>query len=311
MQRTKHKRDRQPTAILTADWHLREDQPICRTDNFWGVQWKKVKFINQLQQRYDCALINAGDTFNHWKPSPHLLSETIKHLPCEINGLDAKMITVYGNHELPQWNLQLAYKSGIDTLLNAGKIFILPNYHWGQVPPEKNEFRFCIKNILTDQRIGGWILVWHVMTFPQGKPPWPGCEDMTAEEILDKYPQFDLIVTGHNHSTFVVKQDGRLLVNPGSLTRQTADQVDHHPCVFLWYAEDNTVEKVIVPHQEGVISREHLDKVKERDERVERFISQMSAQYKVGLSFEENLERFASENKVRPPIMEIIRRAVE
>ena len=149
------------------------------------------------------------------------------------------------------------------------------------------------------------------MTFPAGNPPWPGCEDPTAEEILDKYPQFDLIVTGHNHKTFVVEKEGRLLVNPGSLTRQTADQADHHPCVFLWYAEDNTVEEVSIPHEEGVISREHIEKKERRDGRIEEFISRLSAEYDVGLSFEENLARFEEKNKVRQSVMEIIRRAIE
>ena len=109
----------------------------------------------------------------------------------------------------------------------------------------------------------------------------------------------------------MVEKENRLLVNPGSLTRQTADQVDHHPCVFLWYAEDNTVEKIIIPHEENVISREHIEKVQERDERIQRFITQLNVEYQVGLSFEENLEIFEEKNKVDRNVMEIIRRAIE
>jgi DNA repair exonuclease SbcCD nuclease subunit len=296
-------KERKPTAILTADWHLREDQPICRIDNFWEIQWKKLEFIFQLHAEYRCTVLFTGDLFNHWKPSPLLLTRAIKYIPCLLDGLSFRAI--YGNHDLPQWNLDLAYKSGVDTLAMAGVVDILSEAHWN-TKPHKGTLEYS-DNVNYKRKI----LLWHVMTFPTGKPPWPGCEDMTVEEILDKYPQFDLIVTGHNHKTFIVEKDGRLLVNPGSLTRQTADQVDHHPCVFLWYAEDNTVEKVIIPHQDDVISRVHIDRVSERDERIQRFISQLSAEYKVGLTFEENLERFEKKNNITSPVMEIIRRAIE
>jgi DNA repair exonuclease SbcCD nuclease subunit len=302
MKRTKPTQDKKPTAILTADWHLREDQPVCRTDNFWEVQWKKLNFIKDLARINNCPVLLAGDLFNHWKPSPQLLTETIKNIPIQFSEEPAVSM-IYGNHDLPQWNLSLSYKCGAYTLKKANIINILRGIHWTEQPD-------------IDQRpttvFGYGVILWHVMTFPAGKPPWPGCTDMTAEEILDKYPQFDLIVTGHNHKTFVVEKDGRLLVNPGSLTRQTADQADHHPCVFLWYAEDNTVEKVIIPHQEeGVISREHITQKEERDGRIDRFISQLSSEYRVGLSFEENLERFKQKNDIGQPVMEIIRRAIE
>jgi DNA repair exonuclease SbcCD nuclease subunit len=304
MKRAKPTQDRKPTAILTADWHLREDQPVCRTDNFWEVQWKKASFIKKLKAQFNCPVISSGDTFNHWKPSPFLLTTTMENIPSDF-------YTVYGNHDLPQWNLSLSYKTGLRSLEKAGYVTILKEASWTQVPDGITEISF--KDMLTGELItNSSILLWHVMTFPAGKPPWPGCTDMTAEEILDKYPQFDLIVTGHNHKTFVVEKDVRLLVNPGSLTRQIADQADHHPCVFLWYAKDNIVEKVVIPHQEeGVISREHIAQKEERDERIDRFISQLSSEYRVGLSFEENLERFKQKNDIGQPVMEIIRRAIE
>ena len=104
-----------PSTILASDFHLREDHPVCRTDDFWQAQWKKVDFVSELQEKYDCPVLHAGDLFDFWKPSPYLLTETIKHLP-------NKFFTVYGQHDLPQHNLKLAYKCGINTLAEAGKL---------------------------------------------------------------------------------------------------------------------------------------------------------------------------------------------
>ena len=290
-----------PDLILTADWHLREDQPICRIDNFWEVQWEKVDFISGLQVKYGCPIIHSGDLFNHWKPSPFLLSETIKHLPNQF-------YTIYGNHDLPQHNLELAGKCGVNVLLNAGKLSVLEQCHWGNVPTNYWEERPEDADDLLSIKQKG-ILVWHVMTYTS--KPWPGCTDPLAESLLRKYPQYDLIVTGHNHQTFWTKYEDRLLVNPGSITRQEAGQIDFKPRVYLWYAETNTVTPVYLPISQNVITTEHIDSVKKRDDRISAFVEQLKNEWKVGLSFEQNLEAFSKENNIEPEIMNIIYKAIE
>jgi DNA repair exonuclease SbcCD nuclease subunit len=295
MKRTKQNQ-KKVNAILTADWHLREDTPICRTDDFWQAQWKKIDFIRDLQIKYDCPVIHAGDLFNHWKPSPYLLNQTIKHLPDNF-------YTIYGNHDLPQHQIELHEKTGTDNLLLAGKLSVLEECHWNQEPRDGSLFFPSFPKERS-------VLFWHVMTWT-GNQPWPGCTDLPAERLLDKFPQFDLIVTGHNHKAFVVEKDGRVLVNPGSLTRQEADKDEHKPRVYLWYAKSNTVTPVYLPIEKNVISREHLDRVKERDERISAFVERLDTDWQIGISFEENLERFEKENKVRKSVMEIIWRALE
>jgi len=276
-----------PTAILAADFHIRESAPICRTDDFWAAQDGKVKFISDLQQKYGCPVLFAGDLYEHWKPSPYLLTYGMQHFP-------DKMKCVFGNHDLPSHSLDEADRCGMHTLLTAEKIEILHDCHWGMEPQDGSLF-FPGHDIT--------VLIWHVMTFPTGKPPWPGCVDLSAGQILDKYPSHPLIVCGHNHKTFVEEKDGRLLVNPGSLMRQDADQIDHKPCVFLWYAKDNRVERVEIPHARDVISREHIDKPKEREERLKAYIENMNMDWESTLLFKANLERHFSENKSIPKLV--------
>jgi len=304
MERTRT--NKTPTTILTSDWHLREDTPICRTDNYWNAQWKKVDFISALQKRYDCPVIHAGDLFDKWKPSPYLLTETILHIP-------NKFFTVYGQHDLPGHNLDLVHKCGINVLEAANKLIVLDwispiieyavGCHWGRFPhPIDHEFA---RNI-NDKKV----LIWHKMNY-QGKKPWPTCTDPMAASLLRKYKQFDLIVTGDNHKSFSEEYNGRWLVNPGSLMRMEADEINHKPCVFLWYAKDNSIQQVFIPIVPNVITRDHLEQQKQRDLRISAFVSKLDGDWQTSMSFEENLEEFFKVNNTRESIKQIIYKSLE
>lgn len=293
-----------PSAILTADIHLREDQPVARLDNYWEAQARKIKWLRDLQREHDCPILDAGDLFNKWRPSPYLLQWAIRNLP--------DMISVEGNHDMSSHNRDLYEKTGLAVLEAAGVVRIgvelLPNtaaelysFPWGAelrgVGPRKKGYM-------------PRVALAHIMTYA-GRSPFPGCTDPGAGTLMDKLDGFELIVTGHNHKPFVVEKDGRLLVNPGSLMRSTADQADHKPRVYLWYAETNKVEPVFVPIEEGVVSREHLETVAQRDERMGAFVSRLNQDVEIGLSFERNMERFLSTNRLRARTKEIIQGAVK
>lgn len=273
-------------AILTADWHLCETVPPCRTDDFLQTQWAKVDFVSGLQQKYKCPVLHAGDLFDHWKPSPELLSMTILHLPKEFH-------TVYGNHDLPKHSLNLRHKSGIYTLEQAGALRVLPSGHWGEEPETPS---IIIKGIE--------ILVWHVMAW-YVDAPYPGCRQGNAEKLIKTYNQFDVIVTGDNHVAFTFMHKNRVFVNPGSLMRRTAIQIDFEPRVYLLH-EDLTTTPIYLPVNPEAVSREHLQEHEERNERIEAFISALNTDWTVTLSFEENLERFFAENSVRTSVKSLI-----
>ena len=290
MQRTKNK---QPLLIATGDWHLREDKPIARIDDFWYAQWRKVVWITSLATQLKCPIIQAGDIFHHWKPSPYLLSTTMQYLQGE------NIKAIYGNHDLPQHSLTMAEKSGMFTLQEAGVIELLFGTHWGQTPGEDHILNMGGKRVC----------VWHVMTW-LGETPWPGCTDLPADKLLDQYEDIDLLITGHNHKSFAIQRDGRWLVNPGSITRQTADQENHEPSVYVYYS-DGSLEKKPIPMASNVITREHIERKEHRDDRIDAFVSRLDGEWQAGISFEENLERFISKNQIRQSVKEIIQKALD
>jgi len=282
-----------PDAILTADWHLRDTIPTCRTDDFETAQWNKVQFVKDLQKEYQCPVYHAGDLFNHWKPSPYLIAKAIQYLPSQF-------YTIYGNHDLPQHSLAEQHKCGVYVLEQAGVLEMAYGVHWGQLPSDLSY------TMIKDR----FVLIWHIMNW-QGTRPWPGCTDPRAGALLRKYTDYDLILTGHNHKSFVETHNGKLLVNPGSLTRMDADQIDYRPKVFLYYASTNTTEEVFLPLQEGVVSRAHIERDEERNGRIEAFITQLTGEWKAGLNFETNLEKFFQTNMVRETVKQIIYESLE
>jgi hypothetical protein len=153
----------------------------------------------------------------------------------------------------------------------------------------------------------------HRLVYPSKTPPWPGAEESgtSAKRLLKKYPEYDLIVSGDNHESFVVEHQGRLLVNPGSMMRMTAAQIDHKPRLYLWRAKDNSVEEVFFPIEEGVVDRAHIEVQENQDERMDVFVSKLRHDIEIGFDFLHNLRQFISTNKVEEPIQKIIYQAVE
>lgn len=284
-------------SILSADWHLRDSVPACRTDDFVSKQWAKLQFIESVRASLgtDTTILMAGDLFEHWKPSPYLLNKAIQYMP-------QNMCVIYGNHDLPQHNIELAEYCGINVLVSAGAIILLENgSHWGANVPTPIEWD-------NERRIA----VWHTMTY-QGAVPYPGCTDTPARSILRKYQGFDLILTGHNHKPFVEEHNGSLLVNPGCITRQESDQKDFKPRIYVWDTIEHTVVPVFIPIERDVVTIPITTvAATERNNRIEAFISRLDTDWTTSINYEDNVHRAIESNpEIEEDTKQIILTAIE
>lgn len=150
----------------------------------------------------------------------------------------------------------------------------------------------------------------HVMVWAGNVPPWPGCTDMSAAEMLQAFPEPDIIVTGHNHQTFIHKEGSRILLNPGSLTRQKSDQTNHVPCIYFYYAETNTLKEVELTYEKNVVTREHIEEKEQRDSRISAFVETLSGDWEGVVSFENVLESFIQKSKAKESVVKIIKEAL-
>lgn len=293
-------------AILIADIHLREDQPECRTDDYFAAQEKKVDWLKELAFELDAPVIAAGDIFDRWKQAPFMLGWSLDHMP--------RTYTIPGQHDLPQHRTGAMRKSalyvleagdwstpldseGVDLLDGALRAY---GAGWGHDPDPIGPVPRGTTVILALHR-----MVW------TGRRPWPGCEAPSAMALLKKFPWADIILTGDNHLPFVVESQGRVLVNPGSMMRMTAAQVDHKPRVYIWDSVTGKVTPEYFPIDKGVVSREHIERVQARDDRVEAYVEKLANEVEIGLSFEQNLEEFYRSNRTRKSVRQAIAVAME
>jgi len=313
------------TAILTADWHIRSDTPICRTDNFFDTLEKKIDFILDLQKEHKCPILEAGD-IGHKPQWPNWLLEWA------INKFKGQeIIAICGQHDLPNHRLDLFEKSGTGVLTAAGVIqtmgiLLSEDKIIGCHLPSKSIIKKYGLHITPfpygmEMKSLGWgkkyempdmpmIAMTHQMII-ENKPLWPGQEAPKGNSLLKKFPEYDLILSGDNHNSFVAEYQGRKLVNPGSLMRTTADQENHKPRVYLWYAETNTVEAIYLPIEKNVISRTHIDVAKERENRNQAFIERVNNDVEIKLSYENNIEAYFNKYRTEKPIKEKVWESVE
>lgn len=292
------------SAILSADMHLRLDTPEARTDDYRTAQARKVKFLADLQREHDCPIFDAGDMFHKWRVEPELEGFALLNLPANI-------ITVPGNHDLPNHSLALYHKSSLHVLEAAGKIQVLHGN--GQMAKMSEEWQQYVTGFpygeeLKMEKPGHGVAIVHAHV---GESMPPGVEGYTPAQLLAALPGFDLIVSGHNHVPLVYEHRGRVVVNPGSMMRMFADQGDMKPGVFLWYAGENTVERVEYPIAPSVVSREYIETREARTDRMDAFVARLDSEYEVGLSFEKNIEAHFAKNKTDKKVRELVMEAIE
>lgn len=307
-----------PDAILTADLHLTDKTPVCRTDDYLAAQRKKLGYLRSFQIDYNCPVLDAGDVLDYWKAPPLLLWHAITELPCSF-------YTIPGNHDLPEHSVSQYHKSAlavlneIDERLNEiDDIKVLINdfsykgistIHGIPYGQYEHGLGSCALEKPTASNARKILLI-HEMVW-KDDPPWPGAEGYSAKEVLKNNPGWDLIVSGHHHASFTEEYEGRLLVNPGSMLRMSANQIDHKPRFYLYYADNNTVEPVYYPIEEDVIDRSHLDEADEKKERVQAYIERMDWGWDAGLSFRDNLEEHFKQNKTPKKVRELIWEQIE
>lgn len=310
--RESHKIRGPADAILVSDLHLTDATPVSRLDDYIEAQKCKLQFLQSLStQNNNCPILCAGDVFDHWKASPWLCSFAYQYLP-------RPFIAIPGQHDLPEHSLKQYERSALSllgmtnpdaefrVLEGAGNDILMWDglYIVGTPFGQLNQFELSkasSKKIPNRRRI----LMLHELTWDK-RPSWDkaGWTDM---ELLNKFGEyFDLILTGDNHGGFTAWGDKCLLVNPGSMMRRTADQADYRPRCYLYYADENEVVPAHFPIERDVHTREHIDRKKERDERISAYIERMGVAWETGLSFRKNLEAFFAENSVPEKIKELI-----
>jgi len=276
--------------ILTSDWHIRYDIPICRKDNFLDIQENTLEFIYATAKKHNAAVIIAGDIFHRAIPEKSqeleiLLFKHIKKAPTYI---------IAGNHDLKYHRVSNIEKGSFGVLKHSDIV--------QENDIEGINFYNYSEQLQKDKK---GIAVLHRYCEKDNLPEY--IEDgITAESLIDDF-NYDLYVVGDNHRGFIYEKNNKIVVNCGSITRQTVDQKDYKPFITLYDTATKTTKQIFLPdsNPDDIIDY-HITEKNNRDNRINSFIEKLQHGTLLDLSFEGNLKRYVLENKIKNNVNEII-----
>ena len=276
--------------VLMSDMHLRFDRPVCRTDDYVQAQTNKLKYVRDyIFKNIIQYVLHGGDLFDYWKASPELINYAMQNLPHQV-------ITAAGQHDLPQHSMDLIGKSGIGVLRESDYIYM------GAVNHEQKTLNCNIQVV----NFGGTvptciertkephILIIHKFLWDT-KTPFSDAQS-NAEAFLRKHDCFDLILSGDNHTPFVLQDGHRLLVNPGSMMRMESSQKDYEPGFYVWDSETFELEFCAFPIDKEAVTDMHIITKEQKDQRIEEFTNKLQYNFEGNLSFEKNMQSFLVAN---------------
>lgn len=209
---------------VSADWHLRRDRPRVRTDEDWiQSQKNNVKEILELcwMNNVD-KLILVGDIFDSSNQPPWVVDILLQ----AIDEVDLKQYVppdidvIPGNHDLQYHQYENLSSSSIGNLLRMKGV----TGHSVNTKFENTDF---LKEY-------GIVLV-HRLIMPDGNKTLARLANAEiAADIIEEFPEAKFILTGDYHKHYVEEYENTLLINPGCLNRQSADEKDYEVGFYIF-----------------------------------------------------------------------------
>ena len=285
--------------VATGDWHIRNNKPVNYIGDFQKDQFSAVEWILTTAKRVKADIVvQPGDFFDSPNTPFFLISKYIELFRYHKIWLWA----IFGQHDLRYHTAK--HNTPLNLLAVSGQVMLLdpePFPHdmyfygsnWGEEIPYSEK--------------GPAALVTHRMIIHKEKL-WLGQTDYDeAETLLDHHP-FQLIVSGDNHKGFVVQKDGKTLINCGSLMRTNISQEDHHPFIVVYDTISRESDIITMPNApfSEIMDLKKSEKQKEKDERMQAFVSGLTTEKPAGLDFVGNLDAFIKANGITEDVTKVI-----
>ncbi len=290
---------------ILGDLHLRATKPIHRIDNYYERQFEKLLYAFNIFKEQKCDfIIQPGDFFHNYGKDPYSITyDAIAFLL--LHNITAYI--VFGQHDIKFHNTELkdipiqilnqtSLVTKLDNIPETEKDDVLLyginwNDNWPKIEKEhKNKFK---------------ILVMHQMVINR-KKLWTGQTDYyTAKEL--EQSDFDLIVCGDNHNSFVFKNK---VINCGSLMRMNIDQRRHIPIFVIYDTCKKKLTRYEYPIEAHDLVLEH-DKSKEdkqlEEEKRKIFASSLdNKSFEGQLDFRKNINQVIKQKRYRKRTIQII-----
>jgi len=280
--------------LLTADWHIRGDAPICRADRDWiESQCVDIKNVHDIFVREECdEMWIMGDLFHRAICS----TETVNALLNALQLWSREQIYILpGNHDLPYHSYDNIDGSSLGIVLKYYKELKSDIYsgtcHLYTAPFGLDDPQRDVA-ILEKMDMNVWVT--HRLTFPNNEArPIADC-GCIAQDLLDMAPTIPLVLTGdYHHGYLYTAPDGRRVCTPGCLNIQAVDMAGYRPGVFVWDTNTGKITRHELP-ENASITDTYIVQSKQKDERLEECVARIRDTEQVSFDFEENLEHAVS-----------------
>jgi DNA repair exonuclease SbcCD nuclease subunit len=297
-------------ALLCSDLHLSHTAPVARSaeSDWYAAMARSLVELGDLQRKYDCPVLIAGDIFDRWNCPPSLINFALKYLPDNVYAIP-------GQHDLPLHRIEDLTASAYWTLVKAGKIenfdyrtnvngMDLHGFSWGQRSTQVDV------SSVNDARLQ--IAVVHAYVWIEDHR-YPVADDVSHAGVYsDRLKGYDVALFGDNHKGFKTElKSGCTLFNAGTFMRRKADEVDYKPMVGL-LKKDGVVLPYYLNTKEDEFDERHLSKLAESVETdMSEFLEKLQMLSSKNIDFVEILSRFMDSDRVTEAVRSIIVRVLE
>lgn len=231
-------------AIATSDWHFWHVAPVWRSNepNWLEAMGRQLEQIIKKSYELNCPILNAGDIFDHYNPTP----ETINFLKKKLVN---KMYAIPGQHDLQHHVLEHLEKTGFEALrphyveycepgqkINIAEDVEVYYAPWGtKISDIQVARRNGIKTILIAHKY-----VWFNDDTRYGGPDIPAGKLSGLKQELQS---FDFAVFGDNHIPFRCKIGKCQVINCGTMVRRKLDERNYQTGFTVLFS-DGSIEFV-------------------------------------------------------------------
>lgn len=203
--------------LFVGDPHFDSSTPLSRLDSYRKLTLDKLSDILEISINNNVKyVIMTGDVFDKLDQSLSYIHDllTITNLFKDNN---IEILSVIGNHDLKYNNMAYFDTTPLNLLFKVDAIKHLDTLSLSEFNTiiYGIDFNDLDKDITVDNKYYN-VLVAHY-----------ALENTVPNESLDntKVQQFNLVVSGHDHKDYPMKQIGNTTVlRPGSMTRRTRDE---------------------------------------------------------------------------------------
>lgn len=280
--------------LITADWHIKGERPVCRTDENWlESQRKTISEIRSVFEKSKCDQIwILGDLFD----APKCSTAAVNMLIDELKKFPADSVKVLcGNHDLKDHSYSNLEECSIGTIKHLfGDVPSEVRTGFGKMSVSAKPFAMDDPSSCAD------VICTHQLTFPNEEArPMPDC-GVLAQELLDGWAESEIIFTGDYHHGYIYKEDwdtlpGRYVVTPGCINIQKADELEYEPFVIVWDTEssvgDYSFEKFYLDPQRESCTRDHIEAREQKEEMLSEVVETIKGGAEITLDFDSNLEK--------------------